>query len=122
LDDYQWFVFDVVELGTEPVTNDAIQYRFAADCVYYPLRITRTEEGSTSIELLILTPRLLSDFPGLPIERVELRHQPVTVTSAELRDLNEDMDALLGHRSSTQLRIWRIRGRLSEFDEDLIAR
>jgi hypothetical protein len=122
LDDYRWFVFDVVEPGQDTVTNDAIQYRFASDCVYYPLRIMRGEEGDTSIKLLVLTPRLLSRFPGLPVSRVQLMHQPVDVTSAELRELSEDMDALLGHRPRTKLRIWEIHGKLSEFDEDLIAR
>lgn len=122
LDDYKWFVFDVVELGTEPVTNDAIQYRFRSDCVYYPLRIMRAEEGDTKIRLLILTPRLLGSFPALPRSRVELPHQPVAITSSELRSLNEDMDELLGHRSDMKLRTWNIRGRLSEFEEDLIAR
>ena len=122
LDDYKWFVFDVVDLGRETVTNDAIQYRFASDCVYYPLRITRAEEGQTSIKLLILTPRLLSRFPRLPLSRVHLLHEPVTITSAELRSLSEDMDALLGHQPDMKLRIWQIRGRLSEFQEDLIAR
>jgi hypothetical protein len=121
-EDYRWFVFDVVELGKETVTNDAIQYRFASDCVYYPLRITRAEEGQTSIRLLILTPRLLSDFSALPISRVQLLHQPITITSAELRELNEDMDALLGHRPEMNLRIWQIGGRLSEFRQDLIAK
>ena len=122
LDDYRWFVFDVVDLGKETVTNDAIQYRFASDCVYYPLRITRAEEGDTSIKLLILTPQLLSSFPGLPVSRVRLLHQPVTVTSDELRDLNEDMHNLLGHPPKPKLRIWEIRGKLSEFENDLIAR
>jgi hypothetical protein len=121
-DKFQWFVFDVVELGVGPVTNDAIQYRFASECVYYPLRITRTEEGDTAIRLLILTPQLLSRFPGLPVSRVELAHQPVTITRQELRALNEDMDALLGRRQQTKLRIWIIHGRLSEFKQDLIAR
>jgi hypothetical protein len=121
-DDYRWFVFDVVDLGTEPVTNDAIRYRFASDCVYYPLRITRAEEGNTSIRLLILTPQLLRRIPGLPLSRVHLLHQPVTVTSAELRDLNEEMDDLLGNRPNTKLRIWQIRGKLSEFEDDLIAK
>jgi hypothetical protein len=122
LDEYQWFVFDVIDLGTETVTNDAIQYRFASDCVYYPLRITRAEQGETSIRLLILTPQLLSHFPALPATRVQLLHQPVMITSAELRQLNEDMDVLLEHRQDMKLRIWQINGRLSEFDQDLIAK
>jgi hypothetical protein len=121
-DGYGWFVFDVVELGRETLTNDAIQYRFASKCLYYPLRITRAEEGETSIRLLVLTPRLLSEFAGLPVREVQLLHEPVAITSAELRSLNKDMDALLGHRKDMKLRIWQIRGRLSEFRNDLIAR
>ena len=121
-DDYKWFVFDVIELGEKTVTNDAIQYRFKSNCVYYPLKIMRTEEGRTRITLLILTPRLLSNFPGLPASRINLAHQPVAITSSELRSLNKELDALLGHRSDMKLRIWKIEGRLSAFQRDLIAR
>ena len=52
-DGYDWFVFDVVELGEETVTKDAIQYRFKTPALYYPLRITRAETGDTKIRLLI---------------------------------------------------------------------
>lgn len=119
---FTWFVFDVVALETRPRTNDAIQYRFATDRIFYPLKITRTEVGDTVIRLLVLTPRLLRRFPALPASRIRLLHEPVSLTSAELRSLSEDMDDLLGHREHTKLRIWEIRGRLSAFHEDLIAR
>jgi len=119
---YGWFVFDVVELDDKPKTNEAIQYRFRTDALYYPLKISRTFQGQTSIELLVLTPRLLSKFPGIPIEKVELRHKPVDITAQELRSLNKDMDDLLGHRNDMKLRIWRLRGALSSFNKDLIAR
>lgn len=121
-DGYEWFVFDVVELGTEPRTNDAIQYRFASECLYYPLRITRAEQGKTKIQLLVLTPRLLSEFPGLPRERVRLAHEPVQITSKELTELSPDMHVLLGRRSGQQLRIWVIHGRLDAFTADLLAK
>jgi hypothetical protein len=71
---------------------------------------------------LILTSKLLSHFPGIPIEQVKLRHQPVSITSEELRSLSEEMDDLLGNRKETRLRIWEIRGELSSFTEDLIAK
>lgn len=119
---FTWFVFDVVELDKNPKTNEAIQYRFKTDFLFYPVKITRTEEGYTSIELLVLTSRLLSKFTGIPIEQVELRHEPVSISSEELRSLSEDMDELLGHREDMKLRIWQIRGKLSTFKEDLIAR
>jgi hypothetical protein len=119
---YAWFVFDVVELDDQLKTNEAIQYRFRTDALYYPLRISQTFQGDTSIELLILTPRLLSRFMGIPIERVELRHKPIAMTAPELRSLNKDMDDLLGHRNRMKLRIWRLRGALASFDKDLVAR
>jgi hypothetical protein len=121
-DGYEWFVFDVVELGAEPRTNDAIQYRFASEHLYYPLRITRTEQGETKIQLLVLTPRLLSKFSGLPADRVQLAHTPVQITGKELMDLSPDMDVLLGRRSGQQLRIWEIYGRLDAFTADLLAK
>lgn len=120
-DDYTWFVFDVVTLGTETVTNEPIQYAFKTDKLYYPLKITQTGEGYTSIELMILTPQLLRNFPGLPIKRIHLPHEPITITNDELKDLNEDMFELLGKLKEMRLRIWEIEGELKFFDEDLIA-
>jgi hypothetical protein len=119
---FTWFVFDVVELGPDTKTNDAIQYRFKSDAVYYPLKITRTESGNTTVELLILTPRLLGTFPGYPMSLVQLPHQPVQLTSRELEALDKDMCELLGKQEGMKLRIWRITGKLSAFKADLIAK
>ncbi|MEN6626661.1 MAG: DUF2330 domain-containing protein [Candidatus Sumerlaeia bacterium] len=121
-DGFTWFVFDVVELDTKPKTNEAIQYRFKTDALFYPLRISRTGEGQTLISLMILTPQLLKTFPGLPKGRVQPAHKPIAITSRELRDLSADMDDLLGHREDMRLRIWDIYGALSSFDKDLIAK
>jgi len=121
-DKFSWFVFDVVSLDETLKTNDAIQYRFATTSLFYPLRITRTGEGETAIELLVLTPKLLSGFPGILIERVQLLHEPIAITSNELRSLSQEMDDLLGNRDDMKLRIWRIDGKLSSFEQDLIAR
>ena len=119
---FTWFVFDVVSLDNEIKTNDAIQYRFKTDFLFYPVKIMNTEEGYTSMELLVLTPELLRHFPGIPLEKIELPHQPISITSSELRLLNEEMDELLGHEDNMKLRIWNIEGRISSFTEDLIAR
>jgi hypothetical protein len=119
---FTWFVFDTVELGTETRTNDAIQYRFRSDCVYYPMRITRTESGSTTVELLVLTQNLLSDFPGIPISRVRLAHRPIRLSEGELKSLGEDVHGLFGRRTGMHLRIWSIAGDLRSFRYDLIAR
>lgn len=120
-DDFKWFVFDVVSVGQETVTNEPIQYRFKTDYLFYPLKITGTAEGTTSIELLILTPRLLRKFPSLPISRIHLGHDPITITNRELKELDEDMYELLSDNTALKLRIWEIKGELKLFYDDLIA-
>ncbi|MCK4523483.1 DUF2330 domain-containing protein [candidate division WOR-3 bacterium] len=120
-DDFKWFVFDVISLDSEKVTNEAIQYRFKTDYLYYPLKITRTEKDYTIIDLLILTQNLLGNFPGISIDKVSLLHKPVFITSDELMELNEDMRSLFGEFKEMNLRIWQIEGYLSSFKDDLIA-
>lgn len=120
-DDFQWFVFDVVSIGTETVTNEPIQYRFPTKRLFYPLKITSTASGETAVELLILTPRLLKNFPGLPITSVSLAHDPITITNDELKALDKDMYGLLQKCDELKLRIWNISGTLESFDEDLVA-
>jgi hypothetical protein len=121
-EEFTWFVFDVVSLDKELKTNDAIQYRFKTDFLFYPIKIMSTEEGYTSMDLLVLSPKLLSVFPGIPLEKIRLPHKPVVINSNELNNLSEEMAELLEHRNETILRIWRIEGLISSFRNDLIAR
>lgn len=118
---FTWFVFDVVSLNEVLSTGEAIQYRFKTKFLYYPMKVTQTVAGQTNVELLVLSPRLLDRFPGIPASQVQLRHEPVSITSRELRSLNPDMDALLGHREDMKLRIWRLQGAMAAFRQDLIA-
>jgi hypothetical protein len=120
-DGYLWFVFDVVELEKKPRTNQAIQYRFASASLYYPLRISRTDQGDTLVRMLILTPQLLNRFTGIPSGRVFLPHPPVAITAQELMTLNPEMAEILGKRDGMKLRVWEIRGKLTSFDQDLLA-
>ncbi len=120
-DDFKWFVFDVISLDNETITNEAIQYRFKTDYLYYPLKITRTEKDYTVIDLLILTQNLLGNFPGISIDDITLLHRPVLITSDELKELNEDMRSLFGEFEEMNLRVWQLEGELSSFEDDLIA-
>jgi len=121
VDSFEWFVFDVVSLGEEVVTNEPIQYRFKTNHLFYPLKITQTAAGSTSIELLILTPRLLSRFPSMPLESIRLRHDPITINGDELKMLNEEMYDMLQKYKELKLRIWSLEGDLGSFKNDLLA-
>jgi len=120
-DGFEWFVFDVVSLGEEIVTSEPIQYRFKTDRLFYPLKITQTAAGSTAIELLILTPRLLKRFPGLSGENIHLRHDPVTINADELKALDDEMYDMLQSYKELKLRIWYLEGDLGSFKNDLIA-
>jgi hypothetical protein len=120
-DGFCWFAFDVVSLENRFRTLEALQYHFASPALFYPVKISRSNRGQTSIELLILSPTLLGTFTGIPRSQIQLRHEPVSLTSAEVRSLDKGLDALLDHREDVKLRIWRVQGDFSAFDRDIIA-
>ena len=121
LDGYHWFVFDVVELGLQLKSNDAIQYRFATDKFYYPMRISATDSGETSIRLVALTERGLSHYIGLPQESIRQAHRKLQVDTAKIANISQEMGSLF--RSETiSLQTLRIQGNLKSFDLDVLAR
>jgi hypothetical protein len=63
----------------------------------------------------------MQKFTGIPFSQIELRHDPVSLTSAEVRSLDKDIDKLLDHQDGVKLRIWRVEGDFSSFDRDIIA-
>ena len=120
-DGFCWFAFDEVSLESRFRTLEALQYRFESSALFYPVKISRNNRGQTSMELLVLTPELLGRFTGIPRRQIDLRHEPVSLTSSEVRSLDKGMDALLGHRDDVKLRIWRVEGDFDSFDRDIIA-
>ena len=120
-DDFQWFAFDIVDLDDKPKTNDAIQYRFATSALFYPLRISRTNRGQTSVDMLVLTTKMLNVFKGIPAEQIHLRYSPVSISMQEIKELNEDMADLIGPREDLKLRIWDLKGDITSFDQDIFA-
>jgi hypothetical protein len=120
-DGFCWFAFDVVSLENKFKTLEALQYRFPTSALFYPVKISRSNRGQTSMELLVLSPTLLRTFTGIPLNQIQLRHEPVSLTSAEVRSLDKGMDELLDHREDVKLRIWRVQGDFASFDRDIIA-
>ena len=119
-DRFQWFVFDVVDVGKEIKTKEAIQYRFRTRSLYYPLRITRSEDGDTNIRLLVLSPELVQ-LPRLNGGKVRLAHEPIRITAKELRSLGSDDLTALIKGDHSMLRIWEITGPLSGFKSDILT-
>jgi hypothetical protein len=119
---FTWFAFDVIALDDRLKTTDALEYRFKTPSLYYPIKISRANQGLTSIQLLVLTPTMLGTFSGIPMRRVDLRHMPVSLSSTEVRSLHAGIDDLLGRRDDVKLRIWWIRGTFQDLSRDLLAR
>lgn len=121
-DGCEWFAFNVVSLGTEAKSKTAVEYRFASNCLYYPLRISRTDSGNTEISLLILTRDVLTprQFCGVPLTKIQRPGDDVPVKPDQLRDLHADIFHLMGQRATT-LRIWKLNGDLGSFDHDLVV-
>lgn len=117
---YAWFVFDSIEVGPTPKTIEPLRYRFAATQLFYPLRITKVA-GPTTVDVIVLTPRLLSSFPALPAKRVDLPHPPFPLNDGELRYIDEQMATMLKNTPGTMLRIWKITDGGQGFTQDLIA-
>ncbi len=117
-DQCRWFAFDVIELGTDTVTKDAVRYRFESRFLYYPLRITRADHGNTSIRLLLLSPRLVR-MPNVGTPRVRLLHRPVEVPRKTVEYWDKEIASLFDDDSTLLLRAWGIKGRSSAFTRDV---
>jgi hypothetical protein len=122
LDGHKWFAFDVVELGTSLKTNDAIQYRFASDKLYYPLRISGNAKGQTDISLTVITRNELTRYFGIPQEKFQRQHPPVSVKNSALAPIHEEMAAMFNPDEKLFIQTLRLQGDLSEFDLDILAR
>ena len=122
-DGFQWFVFNVVSLSTRTQSKQAVVYRFKSRCIYYPLRITRTEEGETAVKLIVLTRETIGNysFSGLPRWRVKVPERPVTITWQEFKRIDRKLLDFMGTPPTAKLRIWEIEGALAEFEQDLFA-
>jgi hypothetical protein len=121
LDGYEWFAFDVVELGTALQSNDVIEYRFASDKVYYPLRISGNARGETDIRLTIVSKGGVEKFMGIPRARFRPLHAAVDAAVAELGEVHGDMAGMFP-AGNVVIQTLRLKGDLAEFDLDVLAR
>lgn len=55
-DGLNYFVFDLIDLDTEPQSLKPIVYRFPCEKLYFPLRVSALASGRTKIDLFLLTP------------------------------------------------------------------
>jgi len=120
-DRFEWFVFSVVELTEEPHSQEAIQYRFESDAAYFPLKITRTESGSTELEIMAFMPPKQIDREASRTLNFLPTNVPVTVDNSKIMEIDEEIGQLMSNYDISGLHHWYIRGELSEFREDLVV-
>jgi hypothetical protein len=125
---FNYFVFDIIELDQEPVFNEAISYRFKTDRLYYPLEITKSDHGISTINLIILSNQNMLNFDGIDKERVKTVMGPVLIDNSEIEEISADLAELFNKdRKEDQKKIptsivsWEIRDDLANFHDDLLV-
>ncbi len=123
-DGYKWFLFDLVDVKQEAAKKTPLRIRFETDKLYYPMRITRTEKGQTTVSLSILTTVLFNkeDCIGIPREDIGVPARPIEITGAKVNWIDPPLFALLGRPQEVQLRTWEISGEIDSFQKDLLIR
>lgn len=123
-DGYKWFLFDVVDVKQETAKKTPLKIRFETDKLYYPMRITRTEKGHTTVSLSILTNILFNkeDCIGIPKDSINVPARPIAISGAQVNWIDPPLYALLGRPQTVQLRTWEISGEIDKFEKDLLIR
>ena len=127
--DINFFVFDLIEVSSEPRSIEPIKYRFDTGFLYYPLKISTLASGWTDISLFLLTPEKLesswllnqSELGGMEIARFyggkETLAVQFEITQEELASIGEDVANLL--EGDAWLTAMTYHGDLARFDGDL---
>jgi hypothetical protein len=117
---FEFFVFDLIEVTSNPRSIEPIIYRFETDFLYYPLVISSLASGETKISLFLLTPGVIN-FAELPKGMtIGLSYgQPVQfeINGEELRSIYSEIAELLG--DSAWLTAVQYDGDLKDLESDL---
>ncbi|TET39918.1 MAG: DUF2330 domain-containing protein [Dehalococcoidia bacterium] len=119
-DGIEFFVFDLIEVTSDPGSIEPIIYQFETDSLYYPLVISSLASGETEISLFLLTPGII-DFAELPRGMHLGLHygQPVRfqLDEGELRAIDSEIAQLLG--DGAWLTAVKYDGDLEDLESDL---
>ena len=123
-DGFRWFLFDVVDVKKERAKKTPLRIHFATDHLYYPMRITRTEKGQTTVSLSVLTNVLFNkeDCIGIPRDVINVPARPREIPGNKVHFIDPPLFELLGRPKSTMLRSWEISGEIDSFEKDLLIR
>jgi hypothetical protein len=84
-----YFVFDVIEVGPDPQSVEPIIYEFKSPVVFYPLEISSTFHGQTSIDLIVFAEDVINNDPFWTLD-----FQLSTATWVDANDMQEVLPRL----------------------------
>jgi hypothetical protein len=117
-DGYRWFVLRRVQLAAGLNEAPPLRLRFKTDRLFYPLRIGRASPETTSVKLIMVSPRLVQ-MPEVGAPRVKLLHDPVPVSLDSLAGVDDDFRRFFGERPMVLVRLWDAKGRPQSFKYDI---
>lgn len=117
---FEYFVFDLIEVTSNPRSIEPICYRFETDFLYFPLVISSLASGETEISLFLLTPDLinLAELPwGVTVGLMYGQPVQFEINGEELRSIDSEVAELLG--DSAWFTAVKYEGALEDLESDL---
>jgi hypothetical protein len=95
-----YFVFDVIEVGPDPQSVEPIIYEFKCPVVFYPLEISSTFHGRTTIDLIVFSKDRIDPDPfwrlGFQVSSLG------SVPAPDIKRVMPRLEELLGERACLQ--------------------
>lgn len=126
---YNFFVFDTIEVKAEAEFNEAISYKFKSDLLYYPLEITKSDQGVSDIRLILISDQNLVNYSGIAADRINVLAGPIQLAYEELYYISPKLADLFYNENrknnftlnEIEISTWQIIDDLSNFDDDLLV-
>lgn len=112
-----YFVFDVIEVGPDPHSVEPIIYEFKSPVVFYPLEISSTFHGETSIDLVVFSRCAVDQSPFH--DRAFMLSNIVQVDAADMQEVFPRLNQLLGKSAFVQA--FRYTGRMDRLRGNITA-
>ena len=95
-----YFVFDVIEVGPDPASIEPLIYQFRTPFLFYPLEISSTLQGQTSIDLIVFSEAHVDPDPL--INRDFRISSVASVDSNDMESVLPGLKDLLGQTAMVQ--------------------
>jgi hypothetical protein len=122
-DGYMYFALDAVTVDSALSSQKPVSYRFKASEVYYPLRISRTQAGPATIDIIVINMNCgLRPDPKRCIAGIRERLS-ITMRPDSVRALDVGMYALVSRaQAQCVLTCWSVQANSLDLDRDVILR